>query len=398
MHFNTIPEALDDLRNGKIIVVVDDEDRENEGDLICASQLCTPDMVNFMAARGRGLVCVAVTEQRANELQLDLMVGSNTALHGTRFTVSVDYVHKTTSGISTFDRAATIQAMVATDTKPQDLGRPGHIFPLIAVEGGVLRRAGHTEATVDLMRLAGLQPSGVLCEILHEDGTMKRGADLFAFVQEHGLKLITIKDLIAYRMQHDHSLVERVAEAAMPTEFGEFKIVAYQNSIDGKEHIALVRGTWEPSEPVLVRVHSECMTGDVFGSMRCDCGPQLQAALRQISEAGKGVLLYMRQEGRGIGLVNKLKAYALQETGLDTVQANEALGFAPDARDYGIGAQILVELGVSKMRLLSNNPRKRVGLESFGLEVVERVPIIIPPNDRNIDYLRTKKTKLGHLL
>jgi 3,4-dihydroxy 2-butanone 4-phosphate synthase/GTP cyclohydrolase II len=398
MTFNTIEEALADLRAGKSIVVVDDEDRENEGDLICASEFATPEMINFMAMHGRGLVCVAITEERARELELSMMVGSNTALHGTRFTVSVDYIHKTTSGISAFDRATTIRAMVDPSTRPSDLGRPGHIFPLIAVEGGVLRRAGHTEATVDLMRLAGLQPSGVLCEILHDDGTMKRGDDLFAFVRQHHLKLITIKDLIAHRLQHDKGLISRVAEAELPTEHGEFKIMAYQNLVDGKEHIALVKGSWSTDEPVLVRVHSECMTGDVFGSMRCDCGPQLAAALKQINDAGTGVLLYMRQEGRGIGLVNKLRAYALQEQGMDTVQANEALGFSPDARDYGIGAQILVHLGVRKMRLMTNNPRKRVGLESFGLEVVERVPIMIAPNTRNIDYMRTKKTKLGHLL
>jgi 3,4-dihydroxy 2-butanone 4-phosphate synthase/GTP cyclohydrolase II len=395
--FNTIAEALEELRNGRMIIVVDDEDRENEGDVICASQFCTPDMINFMAAKARGLICVSITEQRARELELDTMVRSNTALHGTKFTVSVDVVHKTTSGISAHDRAATVQALVDETTTPEDLGRPGHIFPLMAVEEGVLRRAGHTEATVDLMRLAGLKPSGVLCEILHEDGTMARGEQLFDFAREHSMKIVTVKDLIAFRLQRE-TLVKQVAEAELPTEFGEFRIVAFENVVDGKEHIALVRGTWSAQEPVLVRVHSECMTGDVFGSMRCDCGPQLHAALKQIHEAGKGVLLYMRQEGRGIGLVNKLRAYALQEQGMDTVQANEALGFQPDARDYGIGAQILAHLGVHKMRLLTNNPRKRVGLESFGLEVVERVPIAIEPNSRNIDYLRTKKTKLGHLL
>jgi len=395
--FNTIAEALEELRNGHMIIVVDDEDRENEGDVICASQFCTPDMINFMAAKARGLICVSITEQRARELELDTMVRSNTALHGTKFTVSVDVVHKTTSGISAHDRAATVQALVDETTTPEDLGRPGHIFPLMAVEEGVLRRAGHTEATVDLMRLAGLKPSGVLCEILHEDGTMARGEQLFDFAREHSMKIVTVKDLIAFRLQRE-TLVKQVAEAELPTEFGEFRIVAFENVVDGKEHIALVRGTWSAQEPVLVRVHSECMTGDVFGSMRCDCGPQLHAALKQIHKAGKGVLLYMRQEGRGIGLVNKLRAYALQEQGMDTVQANEALGFQPDARDYGIGAQILAHLGVHKMRLLTNNPRKRVGLESFGLEVVERVPIAIEPNSRNIDYLRTKKTKLGHLL
>jgi 3,4-dihydroxy 2-butanone 4-phosphate synthase / GTP cyclohydrolase II len=395
--FNTIPEAIEDLRNGKIIVVVDDEDRENEGDLICASELCTPDMINFMAIEGRGLVCVSITPDRARELDLDMMVRSNTALHGTRFTVSVDYLHNTSSGISTFDRAATVRAMADTGTKPDDLGRPGHIFPLIAVEEGVLRRAGHTEATVDLMRLAGLKPCGVLCEILHEDGTMKRRDDLIPFAKKHGMKMITVKDLIAYRLRTD-SLITKVAEAEMPTEFGEFRIIGYQNTVDGEEHIALVKGEWRPEEAVLVRVHSECLTGDVFHSMRCDCGLQLQAAMKQIADAGKGVIVYMRQEGRGIGLLNKIRAYALQEQGMDTVEANVALGFRPDARDYGIGAQILVHLGVHKMRLLTNNPTKRVGLESYGLEVVERVPIEVPSNERNIDYMRTKKTKMGHLL
>jgi 3,4-dihydroxy 2-butanone 4-phosphate synthase / GTP cyclohydrolase II len=395
--FNTISEAVEDLKNGKIIIVVDDEDRENEGDLICSSELCTPEMVNFMAVEGRGLVCVSVTPERAQELELEPMVRSNTALHGTKFTVSVDYMHKTTSGISAFDRSATIRAMVDERTKPSDLGRPGHIFPLIAVEGGVLRRAGHTEATVDLMRLAGLKPCGVLCEIMHDDGSMKRGEDLFTFAKKHNMKIITVKDLIAYRVQSD-KLVSKFAEAAMPTEFGEFTIVGYQNVVDGKEHVALVKGTWKPDEPVLVRVHSECMTGDVFHSLRCDCGLQLASAMKQISEAGKGVLLYMRQEGRGIGLLNKIRAYALQEQGMDTVQANVALGFQPDARDYGIGAQILVDLGVRKMRLLTNNPTKRVGLESYGLEVVERVPIQVPTNERNIDYMRTKKTQMGHIL
>lgn len=395
--FNTIPEALDELKNGRMIIVLDDEDRENEGDLICASELCTPEMINFMATEGRGLVCVSITPERAQELELDSMVRSNTALHGTKFTVSVDYLHNTSSGISTFDRAATVRSLADPATKPSDLGRPGHIFPLVAAAEGVLRRAGHTEATVDLMRLAGLKPCGVLCEILDDDGTMKRRDALIEFAKKHSMKIITVKDLIAYRLQTDR-LVKKIAEAEMPTDAGEFKIVGYQNVVDGKEHVALVKGSWEEGEPILVRVHSECLTGDVFHSMRCDCGLQLDAAMKQINEAGKGVLLYMRQEGRGIGLLNKLRAYALQEQGMDTVQANEALGFLPDARDYGIGAQILVDLGVRKMRLLTNNPTKRVGIESFGLEVVERVPIEVPHNDRNIDYLRTKKTKMGHLL
>ncbi len=395
--FNTISDAISDLKQGKIIIVLDDEDRENEGDLICASELCTPEMINFMATEGRGLVCVSITPERAYALELDAMVRSNTALHGTKFTVSVDYLHNTSSGISTYDRAATVRSLASPATKPSDLGRPGHIFPLIAAEEGVLRRAGHTEATVDLMRLAGLEPCGVLCEILDEDGTMKRRDALIEFAKKHSMKIITVKDLIAYRLQTDR-LVTKVAEAEMPTEFGEFKIVGYQNVVDGKEHIALIKGSWTADEPVLVRVHSECLTGDVFHSMRCDCGLQLDAAMKRISEDGKGVLLYMRQEGRGIGLLNKIRAYALQEQGMDTVQANEALGFQPDARDYGIGAQILADLGAHKMRLLTNNPTKRVGLESYGLEVVERVPIEVAHNDRNIDYMRTKKTKMGHLL
>jgi 3,4-dihydroxy 2-butanone 4-phosphate synthase/GTP cyclohydrolase II len=395
--FNTIPEAITDLKHGKIIIVLDDEDRENEGDLICSSELCTPEMINFMATEGRGLVCVSITPERAHALELDAMVRSNTALHGTKFTVSVDYLHNTTSGISTFDRAATVRSLADPATKPSDLGRPGHIFPLVAVAEGVLRRAGHTEATVDLMRLAGLAPCGVLCEILDEDGTMKRRDALIEFAQKHSMKIITVKDLIAYRLQTDR-LVSKIAEADMPTEFGEFKIIGYQNVVDGKEHVALIKGTWAEDEAVLVRVHSECLTGDVFHSMRCDCGLQLEAAMQHINEAGKGVLLYMRQEGRGIGLMNKLRAYALQEQGMDTVQANVALGFQPDARDYGIGAQILVDLGVRKMRLLTNNPTKRVGLESYGLEVVERVAIEVPHNERNIDYMRTKKSKMGHLL
>lgn len=395
--FNTISDAISDLKQGKIIIVLDDEDRENEGDLICAAELCTPEMINFMATEGRGLVCVSITPERAHILELDAMVRSNTALHGTKFTVSVDYLHNTSSGISTFDRAATVRSLADPATKPSDLGRPGHIFPLVAAEEGVLRRAGHTEATVDLMRLAGLEPCGVLCEILDEDGTMKRRDALIEFAKKHSMKIITVKDLIAYRLQTDR-LVTKVAEAEMPTEFGEFKIIGYQNVVDGKEHVALVKGSWTADEPVLVRVHSECLTGDVFHSMRCDCGLQLDAAMKRISDDGKGVLLYMRQEGRGIGLLNKIRAYALQEQGMDTVQANEALGFQPDARDYGIGAQILSDLGVHKMRLLTNNPTKRVGLESYGLEVVERVPIEVPHNERSIDYLRTKKTKMGHLL
>ena len=393
---NTIEEALRDLLSGKMIVVLDDEDRENEGDLLAASELCTPDTVTFMSNKGRGLICVAITEERAKDLELHAMVRDNSALHDTKFTVSVDYAHGTTTGISSFDRAATIRALADPTTKPDDLARPGHIFPLIAVKEGVLRRAGHTEATVDLMRLAGLKPSGVLCEIINEDGTMARLAELTEFAKEHNLKMITVKDLIAYRLRSE-SLFSCVAKAQMPTAHGDFEMMAFENMVDGKEHVALVKGTWEPDEPILVRVHSECLTGDVFASLRCDCGQQLHAAMEQIDRAGKGVILYMRQEGRGIGLINKVKAYALQEMGYDTVEANTELGFPPDPRDYGIGAQILSNLGIKKMRLITNNPKKRVGLESYGLEVCELVPLEIQPNLINIKYFETKKEKMGHI-
>lgn len=394
---NTIEEALEDLANGKMIIVADDEDRENEGDLIAASELCTPETVTFMSNKARGLICVSITEQRAAKLDLGVMVRDNSALHETKFTVSVDYAHGTSTGISSFDRAATIRALADNQTKPADLLRPGHIFPLIAVKEGVLRRAGHTEATVDLMRLAGLKPSGVLCEIINEDGTMARMPQLLDFAKEHNMKIITVKDLIAYRLKSE-SLVHCVAKAQLPTEFGEFELLAYENVYDKKEHVAIVKGNWEEDESVLVRVHSECLTGDVFGSLRCDCGPQLHAAMEQINRAGKGVILYMRQEGRGIGLINKVKAYALQEIGFDTEEANLELGFAADPRDYGIGAQILRNLGVKKMKLITNNPKKRVGLESYGLEVVELVPLEIEPNPNNLKYMQTKKDKMGHLL
>ncbi len=393
----TVEQALQDLRDGKCIVVTDDEDRENEGDLIASAELCTEEIVNFMATEARGLICVSVTEERATALDLPLMVRDNTALHGTRFTVSVDYVHGTTSGISVSDRTATVRAMADDASTPQDFGRPGHIFPLIAMEGGVLRRAGHTEAVVDLMKLAGLKPVGALCEILNADGTMARMPDLEVFAAKHGLTIITVKDLIAYRRRKE-MLVQMVAEARLPTEFGEFTMKVYVNVLDGKEHVALVRGNVDSDAPTLVRVHSECLTGDIFGSRRCDCGPQLHAALRQISESGAGVLLYMRQEGRGIGLVNKIKAYALQEQGLDTVEANEALGFNADPRDYGIGAQILFDLGVRNMRLLTNNPTKRVGLQSYGLDVVELVPIEVAATKESMGYMTTKRDRMGHIL
>ncbi len=397
VRFNSIEEAVADLAAGKLLIVVDDEDRENEGDVVCAAELCTPEMINFMAMEARGLICVPMPQSRALELGLDAMVPSNTSIHRTGFTVSVDYLHGTTTGISSSDRAATVRALVDHSTKPHDLGRPGHIFPLIAVEEGVLRRAGHTEAMVDLLRLAKLNPVGVICEILNADGTMARQKELMTFAKKHGLKIITVKDLIAYRFRQS-KLVNCVAEAKLPTEFGDFTLKVYQNTVDGKEHVALVKGEWNIGESVLVRVHSECLTGDVFGSKRCDCGSQLHAAMQAISSEGRGVLLYMRQEGRGIGLVNKVKAYSLQEQGLDTVEANLHLGFKPDPRDYGIGAQILVDLGVCKMRLLTNNPTKRVGLESYGLEVTDRVPIVIEPNEINQEYMNTKKTKMGHLL
>ncbi len=394
---NTIEEGIYDLSSGKMVIVMDDEDRENEGDLIVSSELCTAEMINFMSSKGKGLICVSITEDRAKELDLNVMVRESSGLHGTRFAVSVDYLHGTSTGISAFDRAKTVRALADSATKPSDLGRPGHIFPLIANKEGVLRRAGHTEATCDLMTLAGLKPCGVLCEIINEDGTMARRDDLEIFAKEYDLKIITVKDLIAYRLRFE-TLVKCVASAKAPTQYGDFQINVYENIYDGKEHVALVKGSWTPDEAVPVRVHSECLTGDVFGSLRCDCGPQLHNALKMIEKNGRGVLLYMRQEGRGIGLINKVKAYALQEQGMDTVEANEALGFKADARDYGIGAQILVSLGVKKMHLITNNPIKRVGLESYGLEVIDLLPIEVQPNDANINYLLTKKNKMGHFL
>ncbi|KXB98706.1 MAG: 3,4-dihydroxy-2-butanone 4-phosphate synthase [Chlorobi bacterium NICIL-2] len=398
MQFDTIEHAADELRRGRMIVIADDEDRENEGDVACAAQFCTLEHVRFMANYARGLICVPMRRQRADALGLEPMVAANTALHGTGFTVSVDYIHGTTTGISAADRSATIRALADPNAKPSDFARPGHVFPLIARDEGVLRRAGHTEAIVDLCTIAGLEPVGVICEIVGDDGEMLRGEQLLEFARRHGMAIVTIKDLIAYRLERER-LVELRAETRLATEYGEFIFKVYVNKHDGKEHIALVKGTIDPAKPVLVRVHSECMTGDVFGSLHCDCGEQLHAALRAIEQEGTGVLLYMRQEGRGIGLVAKIQAYRLQqERGLDTVDANIHLGFKPDAREYGIGAQILYDLGVRKMRLLTNNPKKRVGLASFGLEIVERVPIVIAPNDMNRRYLETKKNKLGHLL
>ncbi|EGL83185.1 GTP cyclohydrolase-2 [Caldalkalibacillus thermarum TA2.A1] len=394
--FDPIEEAIYELMQGRVIIVVDDEDRENEGDFVALAEKCTPEIINFMITHGRGLVCVPITEQRARELDLHPMVDHNTDPHGTAFTVSVDY-KTTTTGISAHERSDTIRALIDPKAKKTDFKRPGHIFPLIAKEGGVLRRAGHTEAAVDLARMCGAYPAGIICEIMNEDGTMARVPQLRKIADQFDLKMITIKDLIKYRNKKD-TLIKREVEVDLPTEYGRFKVIAYSNVVDNKEHLALVKGPINPDRPTLVRVHSECLTGDVFGSHRCDCGPQLHAALKQIEAEGNGVLLYMRQEGRGIGLINKLKAYTLQDKGLDTVEANQKLGFAPDLRDYGIGAQILKDIGVRKMRLLTNNPRKIAGLEGYDLEIVERVPIQTEIHQENRRYLETKKSKLGHLL
>jgi 3,4-dihydroxy 2-butanone 4-phosphate synthase/GTP cyclohydrolase II len=395
---NTIEEAVEDLRNGKLVIVVDDEDRENEGDFIAVAELITPEMVNFMATEGRGLICVALTEERCQELELDMMVGTNTSLHDTPFTVSVDAVgDMVTTGISAHDRAITIQKLADPTTKPNELGRPGHIFPLRAKSRGVLRRAGHTEATVDLARLAGKEPAGVLVEIMNADGSMARLPELYEIAQKFNLKLISIEDLIAYKIDKE-SLIEQGEEVRLPTTNGDFRLIPFLQKSNGIEHIALIKGEWEPDEAVLVRVHSSCATGDIFGSLRCECGDQLHKAMELIEENGKGVIVYIQQEGRGIGLMNKIKAYKLQEQGIDTVDANIHLGFDPDERDYGVGAQILCNLGVHKMRLLTNNPVKRVGLEGYGLKVVESIPIIIQSNPHNEVYIKTKRDRMGHSL
>jgi 3,4-dihydroxy 2-butanone 4-phosphate synthase/GTP cyclohydrolase II len=397
--FSSIEQVLDDLRQGKLVIVVDDEDRENEGDFIASAQLCSPETINFMAQHGRGLICVPITRERADELSLPWMVApqQNTALQGTPFTVSVDYTIGTRTGISAADRAQTVRALADPHAVPAHFCRPGHIFPLRAAEGGVLRRAGHTEAAVDLMRLAGLFPAGVLVEILNTDGTMARVPDLLRVASEFQLNIVTIKNLIAYRLRTE-SLVEKAITVSLPTVFGHFSLTAFRDVLTGQEHLALTKGTWSPEEAVLTRVHSECLTGDVFHSLRCDCGEQLALALARIGEEGKGVLLYLRQEGRGIGLLNKLMSYKLQEAGLDTVEANVALAFAPDNRDYGIGCQILRGLGVHRLRLLTNNPIKRIGIEGYGLEIVERIPLHGEPNQYNRRYLQAKVDKLGHLI
>ena len=398
IQFNSIDEAIEDIRKGGIIIVVDDEDRENEGDFITAAELITSEKINFMATHGRGLICAALSEERCEELELGLMVGKNTSLHGTAFTVSVDLIgHRTTTGISASDRAKTVKALVNPATRPGDLARPGHIFPLKAKNKGVLRRTGHTEATVDLTILAGLPPGGALVEIMSEDGTMARLPELMGIARRFNVKIITIKDLIAYRLKSE-SIVIKGVEVNLPTQFGEFQLIPFIQKSNGLEHLALTKGSWSKDEPVLVRVHSSCMTGDIFGSYRCDCGAQLHKAMEMIDNAGKGAIIYMNQEGRGIGLFNKIKAYKLQEQGRDTVEANLDLGFSPDERDYGVGANILHELGLGKIKLMTNNPVKRAGLEGYGLKIVENISLEITPNEHNAFYLQTKKDKMGHFL
>ena len=393
---NTIEEAIEDIKAGKVIIVVDDENRENEGDFLCAARSITPEIINFMATHGRGLICAPLVEERCEELGLNLMVESNNAAYETPFTVSVDLIgHGCTTGISAQDRAKTVKALINPATRPDELGKPGHIFPLKAKKSGVLRRAGHTEAAIDFARLAGFEPAGVIVEIMNEDGTMARLPDLFKIAEKFNLKIVSIEDLISYRLKHESS-IERHLNVKMPTRMGDFDLVAYSQKSDGREHLALVKGEWDENEPILVRVHSSCMTGDIFGSCRCDCGPQLDKAMEMVEKEGKGIVLYMNQEGRGIGLINKLRAYKLQEEGKDTVEANLELGFQMDERDYGVGAQILRDLGVKKMRLLTNNPKKRAGLVGYGLEVVENVPIEIESNEHNQFYLETKKRKMGH--
>ncbi len=398
IELNTIPEAIEDIRQGKVVIVVDDEDRENEGDFICAAELVTPEIINFMATFGRGLICAPIPEQRCEDLDLELMVSTNTSFHGTPFTVSVDLLgHGCTTGISASDRAKTIRSLVDPATRPEDLGRPGHIFPLKAKTRGVIRRPGHTEAAVDLARLAGLKPGGVLIEIMNEDGSMARLPELMMIAKKFHLKIITIKSLITHILKKE-SLIIKGDKAKLPTKYGVFTIIPFIQKSNRLEHVALIKGSWKSDEPVMVRVHSSCMTGDIFGSYRCDCGSQLHEAMRMIEAEGRGVIIYMNQEGRGIGIFNKIKAYKLQDQGRDTVEANLDLGFEEDERDYGVGASIMRELGLGKIRLITNNPIKRAGLEGYGITIVENVPLNIPPNEHNLSYLRTKKNKMGHLL